>query len=296
MRHLLLRLVRASVVQSRAAQYTVHSNSMNRSPRPGVQLNRPRNTAHPAQTKSPPLHAWHMSQHSNAADGPQLQPITRQQHQPGRVYLEPLLPTGSQSGIPGVHAQHQSNSHGMSHGKQDQLQFLVQSAQGQGLQHVNEPADVQQSASALQPVNSSAHSAALQLGEVPPAWCLHADQATSATASVQPDSLAHLSGQQNAQSWRHDTELLLGSSAIQQAALMPGMPIQNRPLLEHVTQMQNDWQPQPVWVRALLQQQTSMAAILQQLGLEIRAIRSDVSELQALQALDVGKALLKPLN
>ena len=237
-----------------------------------------------------------MSQHSNAADGPQLQPITRQQHQPGRVYLEPLLPTGSQSGIPGVHAQHQSNSHGMSHGKQDQLQFLVQSAQGQGLQHVNEPADVQQSASALQPVNSSAHSAALQLGEVPPAWCLHADQATSATASVQPDSLAHLSGQQNAQSWRHDTELLLGSSAIQQAALMPGMPIQNRPLLEHVTQMQNDWQPQPVWVRALLQQQTSMAAILQQLGLEIRAIRSDVSELQALQALDVGKALLKPLN
>lgn len=291
MRHLLQRLVRASVIQSRAAHYSLQSN-----------------TVPPFAKSSSPV------SHNSRAAQPALST-----HQASRgQWMHPPV-AESQPGSNSAYTQRHGISAHIS-GVQPTLPARYnQQQQGGVLGHASQlVSDLQLELTAprhAQQRDASSVAADVQRADVLQAW---------GTQAVQPPAVQHQALQQQAlQQHAVQTDRGLRQPRAEATAVMACRPAESQGIHHDAEQNQSnsvlqyqassagllggvdscqgsvpdDQQSHTDLVTMLVHQQRALAVGLQQVRDEMQALRTDiVSEFQAMRATNVGKVWLKPLK
>lgn len=301
MRHLLQRLVRASVIQSRAAHYTLQSSTWP----PNQTLSPHAGQSSPARIKLQTLQPVAKQQHSSSKgqwlplSEPDMQPQSEQQHQSSKG---PWLLQADFQGVAGTTVTQHLCSSPVSSQHMSKLQLPLQSETTQQMQvggheHVWQPASSQHPASELQLVKPDGQqvTAELQLSGVPYGSYQQAGVGPAETAQVQAGKAAQ-EDRQEADDFQRTAVLAQNSAGVQGVELTSGMLSQRPEMPQYGVQGQDTWQSQNALIRAVLHQQHMLAASLQQMQHDMHAMQQAItSELHVLKGPSVGKVRLKPL-
>ena len=304
MRHLLQRLVRVSVIQSRAAQYTLQSSTCSSAP-PHTTSSSP--VLHHSRVAQPALGTQQASRgqwtHSLVAGlQPHLNTVYTQN------YGIPHHVSGGHSGAPGTHRQQQQG-----HMLESAPQLVSDLQLG-----VTAPHHVQQQ-------DAASFAADVQQADGLQAWGQGEVQPLAVQLpAVQPPAMQHQSLRQQALQ-HHAMQMPLGMGQPQGEAtvVMAYMSAEDHGVHHNAQQGQSssvmhdqassagplggidsyqgsvpeDQQSHADMIRMLVHQQHALAVSLQQMRREMHALRTAVlSEFQALTTTHVGKVRLKPLN
>lgn len=269
-RHLLQRLVRASVIQSRAAKYTISSSRGS------------------AASPSPPF-----ARHSRAArSAVHEQQLSHRQHD--------LSDSSHRSPQPASGVQSVTHGPSASFAAQDAAHLVSVPAMlqqgGVVLAWGPSPENGQLWQDHLCQNESSCHQPGqIQAGDVEPGHSQFAHDPSWQGLSHQPEQnqsgLAQTAMVGNTQSSAgSNADELLGNSIQQHAAVQQDDPLQN----SQAGPAQALWQQQALLFRSVLQQQQHLGTVLHQMQIELTAMREQMHEHH--EARSAGKVRLKPLK